>query len=250
MPEAQPGGLTASTPGPLPSASGPAAHVKTPGEAAARSAGHGGGPIGGFRPGPSPSLGDGGTFRPPPLTRGVWPQPGALTWSRGRGQGHGAGAQRTVVSMGRRCGWAGQRATRGGRCTLQAGPGRPGCGHSTIQASAGFYWAAAAPSPDPGSRTLPPPTPVSEAPLGLGPFCAPGSYAWLPQRSVSTLAPVTRTPQNSWEVPPHVPVCVPCLRLGPAQDLVAPTLQCAGPAAPAPRGQAHCLLRQRSAVRR
>lgn len=52
----------------------------------------------GFRP-PRPALaGDGGTFHPPPLTRGVWPQPGAPPGAEARGQVSGGRGEHSAQS--------------------------------------------------------------------------------------------------------------------------------------------------------
>lgn len=131
-------------------------------------------------------------------------------------------------------GWAEQRATRGGRCTLQAGPGRPGlwAQHCPGKCQAS-RWAAAALGSDPGSRTRSAhrcPQPL----WGLVPSVPLGEL-WGPQRSVSTLAPCDPHPPELLRCPCVCPcVCRVCAW---AQRRTSWPPPSAGPASPHPEAK-------------
>lgn len=183
-PEACARGLSPPTPGPLPLPLGPAAHVKTPrGRLLHGVQGTGAGPLGASGLGAlAPALaGDGGTFHPPPLTRGVWPQPGAPPGAEARGSGQQGRAHSGQSSMGRRLGMGRAEGHSGWEVHSAGWPWETGAvGTALSRQVPGFPLGGGSSGLRPRLQNALRP-PVSAAPLGLGPFCAPGGAVGPPE---------------------------------------------------------------------
>lgn len=194
-------------------------------------------------PRPSPR---GRCWRPPPLPppRGGWPQPDVPPEAEARGSGQRGRGTVDSPPMGRRSGMGRAEGHPGLEVHSAGWPLVPRLWTQAPSRQAqAFCRVAAAPWRRPRLRkALHPPIPWS--------LLCPLRELQGPQRSVSTLVPVTRTPPQDSRGAPCVClcVCVQCPHLGPAQDPAAPT-QCWLLPCRTQRPSTRCLLRQRSAVR-